>query len=251
VDLGCRVIALSRPGYGLTDVGRASPARFAALADEVRETLQLNAFLAVVGTSFGGPQAVEYAGRFPTRARSLVLHSAAPSTRPYPDSAAERRLAPIIFSPLVERYVWSTVAGLMHRAPTLGLRLMMASLSTRRDGSWLQALEESERREIREVFCAMRSRSGFVTDLRYSGERSRVTRRLAQQRVSCPALITASHQDGGVAWEHAEDFFATIADARLVEIPAASHLFWIGPTKMHVSTVVHDFLATVDLSPHD
>jgi len=36
VDLGHRVVTVSRPGYGSTDVGSRSPADFAPLGDEAR-----------------------------------------------------------------------------------------------------------------------------------------------------------------------------------------------------------------------
>lgn len=56
---------------------------------------------------------------------------------------------------------------------------MTASLSTRADSSWLQSLHPAEQQEMRDVLSAMRSRSGFMIDLRYAGPRCRGTRRLA------------------------------------------------------------------------
>jgi pimeloyl-ACP methyl ester carboxylesterase len=93
----------------------------------------------------------------------------------------------------------------------------------------------------------MRSGRGFVTDLSYAGTDHRHTRRFAQQRVTCPTLITASRHDRGVAWAHAEALAATIPLARLEELPAPSHLFWIGPPGTHLPTTTRDFLATL---PH-
>jgi pimeloyl-ACP methyl ester carboxylesterase len=61
VDLGYSVVAVSRPGYGRTDVGPASPGHFAGLVDQVRDQLGYGSFLSVVGSSFGGPQAIAYA----------------------------------------------------------------------------------------------------------------------------------------------------------------------------------------------
>ena len=243
VELGYPVLRVSRPGYGGTDVGRLSPAQFAPLVDDVRAQLGIELFAAVVGTSFGGPQAIEYAGRHPGRTAALVLHSAAPSTLPYPDSAAQRLLGPVIFHPTLERHVWRSVALMMRRAPRLGLGLMMGSLSTQPVRSWLPDLAESDRASMRDVFASMRSGRGFVTDLSYAGTDHQQTRRSAQQRVSCPALVTASRQDGGVAWAHAEDFAATIPAARLVELPTPSHLFWIGPLRTDLLALIRDFLA--------
>ncbi len=247
VELGYPVLRVSRPGYGGTDVGRLSPAQFAPLVDDVRAQLGIESFAAVVGTSFGGPQAIEYAGRHPGRTTALILHSAAPSTLPYPDSAAQRLLGPVMFHPSLEHHVWRAVALLMRRAPRLGLGLMMGSLSTEPARSWLPGLAEADRAAMRNVFASMRSGRGFVTDLSYAGADHEQTRRSAQRHVSCPKLVTASRQDGGVAWAHAEDFAATMPDARLVEVPAPSHLFWIGPLRTDLLAVIRDFLTPLTL----
>jgi pimeloyl-ACP methyl ester carboxylesterase len=244
VELGYIVVAVSRPGYGETDVGPLQPSAFAPLVDEVRAVLGVDLFTAVIGTSFGGCQAIEYAGRHPARTKALILHSAAPSTLPYPDSAAERLLGPVMFHPLIERHTWRVIDLLLRRAPGVGLRLMMASLSTEPVSTWLPQLDEADHQAMRDVFDCMRSGHGFVTDLAYAGTDHRQTRRSAQQRVACPALITASRHDRGVAWAHAEDFAATIPLARLEELPAPSHLFWIGPPRAHVLSIIRDFLAT-------
>lgn len=247
VELGYRVLGVSRPGYGHTDVGPLPPAAFAPLVDEARAVLGIDAFTAVIGTSFGGPQAIEYAGRYPARTRALILHSAAPSTLPYPDSAAERLLGPVMFHPSVERYIWRGVNVLLRHAPRLGLRLMMSSLSTQPVSTWLPLLGEADRQAMRDVLASLRSGQGFVTDLSYAGTGHQQTRRAAQQRVTCLTLITASRHDRGVAWTHAEDLAATIPQAHLEELPAPSHLFWIGPPRAHLLTTTRDFLATL---PH-
>ncbi len=245
VELGHRVLKLSRPGYGDTDVGHLSPGAFAAVVDEVRAQLDIDRFTAVVGTSFGGPQAVEYVGRCPDRTAALILHSAAPSTLPYPDSAAQRRLAPWMFHPGVERYVWWSTRQLLRRAPEVGLRLMMGSLSTLPAGSWLPGLEEADRQAMRDVLSSMRSGRGFGIDLSFAGLDRQQVRRAAQREVSSPSLVTASRTDGGVAWAHTEDLIATIPRARLVELASPSHLFWIGPGRDDLLVVIRDFLADV------
>jgi pimeloyl-ACP methyl ester carboxylesterase len=240
--LGYSVLAVSRPGYGATDVGPMSPLDFSAVVDEVRGRFGHQDYIAVVGTSFGGPQAVAYSSQFQGRARSLILHSAAPSSCAYPDKAIQRLLGPVIFHPRVERFTWKTVSLLMQKSPELGLRMMMASLSTRPTEVWLRDLSSAEQQEIRDMFSAMRSGRGYNIDTRYAGADSANIRRHAQQQVACPTLVTASHFDAGVAWAHAEDYLATIPNARLVEIRAASHLFWIGPTKPQLISTLRQFL---------
>jgi len=244
VELGRRVVAVSRPGYERTEVGPLSPAEFAPLIDEVRAAFGVDEFDAVVGTSFGGQQAVQYAVQLPARARSLILHSAAPSTLPYPDVTMQQLVGPVVFQPVVEQHVWRAIRTLMRRAPGLGLRVMLSSLSTLPPASWLPQLPEADRAEMVEVFASMRSTRGFVVDLAHAKPSQGPARRAAQRRVQCRTLVTGSRHDGGVAWRHAEDFPDTIRDARLVDLGATSHLFWIGETRAHLLDVVDDFLIT-------
>jgi pimeloyl-ACP methyl ester carboxylesterase len=241
-ELGHAVVTVSRPGYGRTDVGPISPGRFAPMVDEVREDLGIERFVAAVGTSFGGQQAVQYAARHPGRAGSLVLHSSAPSTLPYPDTAAQRLLGPWVFHPAIERHVWGLIGTLMRRAPTAGLRMMLSSLSTVPVASWVPQLSDADRAAMLELFTVMRSGRGFVVDLRHAGPEGAQGRRATQRGVQCPTLVTASRHDRGVGWAHAQDFLATIPRASLAELAAPSHLFWIGPTRDRLLDVVRDFL---------
>src|SRR3954468_5222254 len=94
-ELGYRVLAVLRPGYGGTDVGPLSPFEFVSCVDQVCERSGVDPIAAVVGVSFGGQQAVAFATSRPGRVRSLILHSAAPSSQPYADSAIQRLLGPV------------------------------------------------------------------------------------------------------------------------------------------------------------
>jgi pimeloyl-ACP methyl ester carboxylesterase len=93
------------------------------------------------------------------------------------------------------------------------------------------------------MFQTMGSDRGFTNDLRQSGADTTRYRRWLLQQVTCPTLITGSRHDGGVAFTHAEDFAATIPNARLVELDSPTHLFWIGPHAETASQAVQDFLS--------
>lgn len=242
-DIGCSVLSVSRPGYGATDVGPMSPVRFAAIVDQVCRELSRQNFIAVVGTSFGGPQAVAYAAQFPCRARSLILHSAAPSSHPYPDSSLQKLGGKLLFNPRVEGSIWNAVSWLLQTAPQIGLRLMMSQLSKLPAKAWLAELGPFERQAIRDMFSEMRSGYGFSVDVKFAGSSGTKDRRCLQQQVLCPTLVTASRHDAGVSWQHAEDFHATIPDSHLVEVPAVSHLFWIGQTRPQLISEISQFLA--------
>jgi pimeloyl-ACP methyl ester carboxylesterase len=66
---------------------------------------------------------------------------------------------------------------------------------------------------------------------------------MAQTRTTCPTLVTASRQDAGVTFAHAQDYVDTIPEAVLVELSAPSHLFWLGPAREEAQAAVIDFMA--------
>lgn len=88
----------------------------------------------------------------------------------------------------------------------------------------------------------MRSDSGFVNDLRQGQARWAATRRGALSRVRCPTLVTGSRHDRGVSFAHAEDFASTIPDSSLVELDSPSHIFWIGPGRARLVSIVRSFI---------
>lgn len=239
-DSGYGVVSFSRPGYGGTRVGALSPAAFAPLVREVCESLNIGEVAGSVGVSFGGMHAVHAALQPELAIERLVLHSCAPSRLDYPDTAAEAIGGRVVFSPPLETLVWR----LLHRSVGSdgGLRRMMARLSTRPIDEWWGDLTDEDRNELRALFRSMRSDSGFAHDLRHGGRHHASERASALARVACPTLVTASRHDGGVSFDHSEDLAAAIPGARLIEVDTSSHIFWIGPGRDHLSSVVRSFL---------
>jgi pimeloyl-ACP methyl ester carboxylesterase len=239
-ELGYRVLAFSRPGYGLTAVGELTAAEFIPAIAEVCDRLGITGADATVGLSFGGLQAVHVAANLRHLAPRLILHSCAPSSLQYPDTALERLAVPLAFGPHFQRFTWRTVRALT--SSDRGLRMMMASLSKLPVGEWWERWSQADRTAARDTFWQMDSGSGFVTDVRQACAARSPYRESVLRSVPCPTLVTASRQDGGVAFTHAEDFIRTIPDARLVETGAWSHFFWLGASRLTVSDVVRDFL---------
>jgi len=239
-DLGHRVLAFSRPGYGRTDVGPLTAAEFVPAVAEVCRELGVTEAAAAVGVSFGGLQAALIAVSLEHLAPRLVLHSCAPSTLPFPDSRLEAAVGPLGFAPRVQRLTWRAIRALT--SSDNGLRLMMGTLSAVPVDSWWHSWTPADRASARATFAAMDSGAGFVTDVRQGSASRSHYRRTILQSVRCPTLVTASRRDGGVRFEHAEDFVRTIPSARLVETTAASHFYWIGPQRSALSATIHDFL---------
>lgn len=99
-ELGYRVLTFSRPGYGRTEVGPLTAAEFVPAIAEVCEHLRITETAATVGVSFGGLQAVHLAVSLRHLAPRLFMHSCAPSSLPFPDTALDRLAGPLAFAPL-------------------------------------------------------------------------------------------------------------------------------------------------------
>jgi hypothetical protein len=57
-SIGYGILSFSRPGYGLTDVGRLNAEEFVPAVAECCEQLAVEATSGAVGVSFGGMQAI-------------------------------------------------------------------------------------------------------------------------------------------------------------------------------------------------
>jgi pimeloyl-ACP methyl ester carboxylesterase len=240
-ELGYRVLTFSRPGYGRTDVGDLTAAEFVPVIAEVCERLAFVGAAATVGVSFGGLQAAHVAAALPHLAPRLILHSCAPSSLPYPDTLIERLGGPVAFNPHVQRLTWRALHTMT--SSDRGLRVMMASLSRLPVTAWWDNWSSADRAAARSTFANMESGTGFVTDLRQASAARSAYRASVLGSVACSTLVTASRDDGGVAFAHAEDFLRTVADARLVETGAPSHLFWLGAARHVVLDAIGDFMA--------
>ncbi len=240
-SLGHGVLSFSRPGYAGTDVGRLNAEEFVPAVVECCDLLAIDETAGAVGVSFGGVQAIQVAVALPARVPRLFLHSCAPSTHAYPDRRREALAGPIVFAPHLERLTWATVARLVES--DAGLRRMVGALSKRPTGDWWHTWSDDDRSRARELFKAMRSGAGFVNDLQQARSDRAAYRRRLQTKVRCPTLVTASRDDAGVAFAHAEDFAHTIPTATLVELDAPTHLFWIGRTHAQVQAALDAFFA--------
>ena len=239
--LGYRLLSFSRPGYGRTRVGKLTAAEFVPAVAQVCEKLGITSAAATVGLSFGGLQAVHTATHLPHLAPQLLLHSCAPSSQPYPDTAIKRHFAPVVFGPSTQRVAWRAVRAMT--TSDRGLRALMASLSTLPARHWWESWTLADRAAARSTLSQMDSGSGFVIDLAQASADRSAYRESVLRSVPCPTLITASRHDGGVAFAHATDLARTIATSRLVETDAPNHFAWLGPSRLALAQNIRDFLA--------
>jgi pimeloyl-ACP methyl ester carboxylesterase len=238
---GHGVMSFSRPGYGATRVGAVTAAEFAPVVRDVCRQLNVGPIAAAVGVSFGGLQAVHVAGDRALAVPRLILHSCAPSVLPYPDTRSETVAGPLMFSPVLQGILWRLVRRMVRSES--GLRRMMAHLSRLPVDEWWGELTAADKDDARALFEAMESGSGFVYDLRQGRRRQTPHRLEALLGVSCPTLVTGSPYDGGVSFAHAKNLADVIPGAVLAELHSPTHLFWIGPSKAPLDSLVSSFIS--------
>ena len=238
IAAGYTVLIPSRPGYGRTPLAAGpGPADFAVTTATLCSYLRLDAILAVVGVSAGGPTAVAMAARYPKKVRSLVLHSAR-SSLPFP-SGATRKVARVAFDPRLQAGSWAVTRRLLRRAPEAGLRLIMSSLSTLPARRAVGDLAPHERLMLVDAFAGMRSGTGFLTDVRQPVDPA------LERQVTQPTLIVASRTDGQVRWDHAEQLSRNIPQSTTWASPSLSHLVWFGSGGPQTNQCTQTFLTSI------
>jgi pimeloyl-ACP methyl ester carboxylesterase len=233
VDSGLSTLHPSRPGYGRTPLA-AGPGQ-AQFADRIAQLAVELGYTDViaVGVSAGGRTAVSFAARHPDLVRALVLESAV-SFESWP-AKPTKLAASVLFRPGIERATWALTRGIFRLSPSLALRGMFASLSTRRPAEVVSRLTSAERATLVDVFARMRSGSGFLNDLQAAGA--------MPGNVTQPTLIVASRHDATVDPHHARILAAHIPASRIVMTDALSHFVWVGPGAADEYDAVTDFIS--------
>jgi pimeloyl-ACP methyl ester carboxylesterase len=236
-ELGYSVLAPSRPGYGKTNVRSArSPCGFAEATFELCTRLGIDRVAAVMAMSAGGRTGLAMAANHPDLVPKLILEAAV-GFQPWPDRWV-RIGARAVFNPLCEPAVWLLVRTMMRRAPDIGLRAMMRSLSTLPPAAVVGGLSQEERTTLAELFARMRSGGGFTTDLKFA-------RKSMTANISQPTLIVASANDGAVPLTQAECLEHSIVNAKLKVADSTSHFLWFGPGSAETSDAIRSFLCDV------
>jgi pimeloyl-ACP methyl ester carboxylesterase len=236
LELGLRILAVSRPGYGRTPVTTASTrTEFADVVAQLCRHLEIDRLTAVVGMSHGGPSAVALAAGHPELVEGLILESAV-SSLPWPEGAT-RVGAYLGLNPWTAPLTWRLIGMLARWAPEVFLRTMLGALSTGSGSRVLADLGVADRVEVLALLRSMRASRGFLHDILQSADPSLET------RVQCPTLIIASHEDGQVAPRHAEHLHRYIHGASLIWSHAPSHLIWFGSSAHERTDALKRFIA--------
>ncbi|MDA9527744.1 alpha/beta fold hydrolase [Bradyrhizobium sp. CCBAU 25338] len=216
---GKRVVAVSRPGYlgSALELG-ASPDEQADLYGALLDAIGIST-VAVVAVSAGGPSALQFAARHPSRCRSLVLVSACTGTLQTPPEIATRlrmmrHLARLPGLPRVLR--WQA-----ERNPQAGARRSIPDDAMRERtlrhpaaGPLFGALQSS-------VFQRLHARlPGTVNDIAQFAALGQ----LPAGSISAPTLVVHGRADNVVPFSHAENVCRAIPQAKLLALPDGGHV---------------------------
>ena len=214
-----RVVAVSRPGYlGSRLALGASPDEQADLYAALLDALGI-ASAAVVAVSAGGPSALQFAARHPSRCRSLVLVSACTGKLQTPPEIAARlrlmrQLARVPGLPrlLKRRAERNPQAGARRAIPDEVMR--ERTLRHPEAGPLLRALQSS-------VFEHLSARlPGTINDIAQLA----VLGQLPAGSISAPTLVVHGRADNVVPFAHAENVCHAIPQAKLLALPDGGHV---------------------------
>ena len=231
-DGGCELIAPSRPGYLRTplDSGR-SPAQQADLYAAMLDALHINK-VTVLGISSGGPSAVHFAARHPSRTDALLLDAAVL----LPIAPAMNALERMVFESGIGTWLSCQIAK---KRPKLTAVLVVDSLSA--------GLSKDRKRDAVDWITSNPARLHNVADLptslaprrfRKPGQRNDESNEtnlapLPFEDVTAPTLIAQGTNDAFPLIDHATHAAERMHTAELMLVDGGHHgLPWcrhIGP----------------------
>jgi pimeloyl-ACP methyl ester carboxylesterase len=260
---GFAVLTPSRPGYLRTPLATgATPEQAADAMASLLDGLGLEQ-VGVIGTSGGGPTALQFALRHPKRVWGLILQSAISQRFIEPRRSTHSLIGRVIFSTsgkwladfgacaafLVARY-WP---GLLIRT-LFNASEDLAREKARQRRRYVQQHPEQMTFLRRLAACGMPlsvRQAGLWNDLHQYAQ----LLVYPLEQIICPTLVLHGRADGNVPFAHAEFVARTVPKVELLVLEDCGHLIWVGPgatqarEKVMTFLTQHAPLATANLQP--
>lgn len=231
VEAGFRVVSWSRPGYRDTPIN--SGPTFSEQGDLAAALLDSLGFekAAAIGVSAGGPAALSFATRHPTRTWALVLEAAVVDAYVPSDLAKNKVLGRMMLSKWLGGLVFPAVRRSMLRNPEKSAVRLLEIESTLDEAARAEcgrqiAQDPESWRVLAESLTPWRARrQGLRNDL----EQLEVGDAHAWVDLSVPTLLQYSPSDADVPMHHAQALIDLGVPAELVvHDDACGHLLWFG-----------------------
>jgi len=218
---GFTVVTPSRPGYDATPaaVGHTAQEAADALA-ALLDTLAIPT-VAVIGISAAGPTTLAFAQQYPDRTSKVILESAVTTEWDPTIKRQARRL----FG-RTEKLTWSLLKLALRLMPATITKMMMREFTTLNIEEVLQRMSQGDIHFVQHMTRTMRSGTGFITDLEHQVDQLGT--------IQAPVLVMYSPHDKSVGVKNAQRVAGEVAQREQYEVPADSHLIWIGPSAEQV-----------------
>jgi pimeloyl-ACP methyl ester carboxylesterase len=249
---GFTLLTPSRPGYVRTPLtSGATPEQAADAIASLLDVLAIDR-VCVIGTSGGGPTALQFALRHPQRVWGLVLQSAISQRFVEPRRSTRSLIGWVIFSQstgwLTDFGAWG--AHLVARYwPALLIRQLLDASDDldRSKAAHRQSYVLAHSQQI--DFFRRVAASGMPLSVRQMGLRNDLEQ-FAQlpvyplDQVRCPTLVMHGRADGNVPLSHAEFVARTVPNAELFALEDCGHFIWVGPGADQYRGKIATFLKT-------
>jgi pimeloyl-ACP methyl ester carboxylesterase len=250
-EAGFTVLTPSRPGYLRTPLTTgASPEQAADAMASLLDVLSIDQ-VCVMGTSGGGPTALQFALRHPERVWGLVLQAAISQRHVQPRRTTNSLIGRVLFTKsgtwLADFVVWG-----MHLLSRYWPTLLVRSLLNASDDLDRRKAEQRRSYVLRHpeslTFFRRVAASGMPLSLRQTG----LWNDLHQfahlpvyplKQITCPTLVVHGRADGNVPLAHAELVARFVPNAELFALEDCGHFLWVGPGAGQAAGKVRAFLS--------
>lgn len=233
---GFTMLAVSRPGYGKTDIstGRESMS-FADSLALLLNKLNINT-VSALGISAGGRTALNFTSKYPEYVDKLILQCALTQDQWRNQKRDEDygKRSRIMFNPRIERITWGLLRVFSYVSPNILLTMMMDDLSTLNSKDLVKNMDNDYKKRVIAYLRQSKSEKGFILDIDHTV--------CDYSNIRCPTLLLYSSHDGVVDFSHARYALERIQTAKLVDVETDSHFIWFGPNSYRVEQELIAFL---------
>ncbi len=248
-EAGFSVLTPSRPGYLQTPLSTgATPEQAADAVASLLDVLGIDR-VCVMGTSGGGPTALQFALRHPGRVWGLVVQSAISQRFVEPKRSTHSLVGRIIFARrkwLADFGTWGAHLA-VRCAPGLLIRSLLSASDELDRSKAAKRLAYVLRHPEQVEFFRGVAVSGMPLSVRQSGLKNDLDQFAdlpvyPLEQIACPTLVVHGRADGNVPLAHAEFVAETVPNAELFAIEDCGHFIWVGPGAEHCRERVMAFL---------